>query len=295
MLDWICDERSKAIHSIRKQVIPRLLKKQFSVYIPVKDVKTWTPNVYSEGSNGFVDNMHPSPEKPDKYKSDSCFDFIPIDGQRLLLEQSRVPCTINANYFSPLRGSKYQLISCFAHLYQTNPPSLTDYQQSSTAQTFFYRINNLPAFIEVNRLHTKISPYFKSASLRTRTLSGRESTFMRSPSISSEIKKIGNDSVVGEESVVSDKAIIKRSVIGKNCHIGEKAHISNSVVLDGVSIEPGAVIHNSLICSNVYVTEKSEVKDSVLGFGLKLEAPEEKIDKETLIAEDDDSELLDDE
>lgn len=51
--------------------------------------------------------------------------------------------------------------------------------------------------------------------------------------------KVGSDSIIGPNCQISDKTSVKRSTIGASTVIKEKVKITNSIIMNGVTIEEG--------------------------------------------------------
>lgn len=53
------------------------------------------------------------------------------------------------------------------------------------------------------------------------------------------LSKVGGDSIIGALSQIADKTSIKRSTIGTSTTVKEKVKITNSIIMNGVTIEEG--------------------------------------------------------
>lgn len=51
--------------------------------------------------------------------------------------------------------------------------------------------------------------------------------------------KVGGDSIIGAFCQIADKTSIKRSTIGASTTVKEKVKITNSIIMNGVTIEEG--------------------------------------------------------
>lgn len=115
--------------------------------------------------------------------------------------------------------------------------------------SLFVRVNNLPAYMEINRL------YLKEQAKNNNNNNNNSNHTVNNKSLAN----IGADCIIGEECELGERTTVKRSVIGKNVKIGKKCRISASVILDGAKIDDEVQLENCIIGKNVKIELKSRL------------------------------------
>ena len=78
------------------------------------------------------------------------------------------------------------------------------------------------------------------------------------------------NSILGKNSVCADNSHLIRSVVGSNCNIKANVKISDSVIMDGVTIEEGSVIQASILCPDSRVGKKSSLERCLVSSGYQI-------------------------
>lgn len=285
VVDYIC--RDKSLESVRFQLLPRLIRKQFRSRKTIPTFDEWPPQ--SDDAQSHAPEASSEPKAADEMLK-SCIDISP---EALLARHlSLAPAWGDS---APLqRGSSmtFDAISCFA------------YMPDGDDAVFCYRANHIAAYFEANRQASRLLPIFLLAAESDDVEAGVEvarpppsTSVVRSDSASTpggrSRHQVGPDSIVGVGTQLAEKAVVKRSVVGKNCSLGEKTTLSNSVVMDGVVIGKGLVVvifillvniffpytniffyrctvQGCLLASSVRIDDRCEVKDCLIGAGFHL-------------------------
>ena len=78
------------------------------------------------------------------------------------------------------------------------------------------------------------------------------------------------NSILGKDSVCADSSHLVRSVVGANCRIKSNVKISDSVIMDGVTIEEGCVVQASVICADAKVGKKCSLERCLVSGGYQV-------------------------
>lgn len=237
---WVCDfiKAEERISTIKGELIPYLVKKQFSV--TSKDIKKCndfevedTPNPKSNIQNG----------EPGRKISD----FINKDEMI-----SNVQEFSSWNDHSSALKSAYmdRPLRCYGFIIDKG-------------QGICLRANNLHAYIELNRKIERILPSVAP---------NIDFKLVHTSSIVNPKSQIGEECLIGEESKVSEKTTLKNCIIGSQCVVEPKVRLTNCILMDKVTIKSGGNIQGSLLCDNVTVGEKCSMKDSIVGVGKRVES-----------------------
>eukprot|EP00112_Aurelia_sp_Birch-Aquarium-sp1_P015881 Seg3555.2 transcript_id=Seg3555.2/GoldUCD/mRNA.D3Y31 product="Translation initiation factor eIF-2B subunit gamma" protein_id=Seg3555.2/GoldUCD/D3Y31 len=224
VIDFIAENRS--FESLKADAIPYLITKQFSS----SKAKTKT----NGDLNSSMSSLPEGNPKPD------LFSFALEDDLTSTTRHWSLHPDINGN------SDSHNVIRCHGY---------------TTDGNLCLRINNLPAYIHINREITKLLP----------TIAPNIEKVHSTVHVK-EKSQIGSDCIVGEGNSISENVSIKRSVIGKHCKIGSKVKISNSIVMEYVTIEDGCNIQGSVICNNAYIKEGCTIKDCQVGANHSVKA-----------------------
>ncbi|XP_054616700.1 translation initiation factor eIF-2B subunit gamma [Dunckerocampus dactyliophorus] len=227
VVDFLTD--NKSISSVRGELVPYLVRKQFS--------KTRS-NPKSKDDT----------EEQSKKKSDDSINSELLISSRddplLQLAQERSCWNDHRGDMSEAyHGGK---LRCYVHIMD---------------QGLCYRVNTLAAYIEANRLVSKLL---------------FEEPAAHPSAVISERCQIGSDSMIGALCQIADKTSIKRSTVGSSTTIKEKVKVTNSIIMHGVTIEEGCNIQGSVICSNAVIGRGSDLKYCLVGNGQRLEPGAER-------------------
>ncbi|CAK9437143.1 uncharacterized protein LODBEIA_P15510 [Lodderomyces beijingensis] len=114
----------------------------------------------------------------------------------------------------------------------------------------FFRVNNLPVWMEANR-------YFMKQQAMNKGSQSQQQQQQQSKDKAGA--HVGNDSMVGEQTVLGEKTNVKKSVIGANCIIGKKVRLNACLLLDRVKIEDDVQLDNCIIGCDVIIGSKSRL------------------------------------
>ena len=150
-------------------------------------------------------------------------------------------------------------INCVANVVRTtNYSSTTNNATNVSSSIFCIRSNNLSGFIEAN----------KRIALES-TGSGMDVKARNSI-----------HSLVGDKNTsIAINAHIIRSVIGSNCVVGAAAKITDSIVMEGVTIEDGVVLQATVVCSDAKIGKKSSLERSLVSSGYKVHPESQFVDE----------------
>ncbi len=69
---------------------------------------------------------------------------------------------------------------------------------------------------------------------------------------------------------MAGKTTTKHSTLGSNCKVEEKVRLSNSILMDDVTLREGCLVTGSLLCDGAVVPERCEIKDCIVGKGAAI-------------------------
>jgi len=84
--------------------------------------------------------------------------------------------------------------------------------------------------------------------------------------------KTGESLVDASSGVSGGVILVGGTSIGRGCVIGAGSRIDDSVLFDGVTVEPGAVVRNSIIAAGVRIGANVRIQDCVIGEGASIGA-----------------------
>jgi len=227
---WVIDfvASNESITSIKGELIPRLVKKQFS-----KLTKRGETEDEDDGGGG-------GPEGENREGGSDIQSFIPKDpmtdlAQRLSFWNDHTGDLKEAYHGRPLR--------CYAFIQETGS---------------CYRANTLHSFCELNRQMARLWPavapnrepvnFHPTANIRPRA-------------------QVGSECLVGEGTTVSDKTTLKNSILGAGCLVEEKVRLTNCIMMDNVTVKEGCNLIGSIVCDGATVPEGCEIKDCIVAKG----------------------------
>ncbi|KAJ1354327.1 hypothetical protein KIN20_011226 [Parelaphostrongylus tenuis] len=137
-------------------------------------------------------------------------------------------------------------------------------------------VNNLGAYLEINKSVLKCLPRISSLIFTGRVFDGRLNGIHT------------NESLVAEDVKVGERALIKKSVIAPRCTVGEKSNIQGSVVMEGSTIGRDVKITQSIICCGAVIGDNSELVNVIVTKDQKVGA-NAKIHNEVVDCDDEDN------
>ncbi|EDK45184.1 conserved hypothetical protein [Lodderomyces elongisporus NRRL YB-4239] len=136
-------------------------------------------------------------------------------------------------------------------------------------EALFYRVNNLPVWMEANRHFMKqqaMNGGRNQLQTQTQTQTQQQQSQQQSQqqiaSKGKAVAHVGADSLVAESTQLGEKTNIKKSVVGSGCVIGKKVRINASLILDNVTIEDDVQLDNCIIGHNAIIHSKSKLTNS---------------------------------
>ena len=86
-------------------------------------------------------------------------------------------------------------------------------------------------------------------------------------------KPEAGEALVDESAGVAHGVILMGgTTVGRGCEIGAGARVDDSVIFDGVTIEPGAMVRNSIIAAGARIGANARITDCVIGEGATVGA-----------------------
>lgn len=229
--------KNQSISSIRGELVPFMVRKQFS--------KTFTsPKVKDDA------------DEQNQKKNDSSTNHELLLSSR---DESLLQLAQERSCWNDHRGDMNEAyhggkLRCYVHIMD---------------QGLCYRVNTLPAYIDANRLASKLF----------------EEPAVHPSAVISERCQMGSDSIIGAQCQIADKTSIKRSTIGNSTIIKEKVKVTNSIIMHGVTVEEGCNIQGSVICSNAVIGRGADLKYCLVGNGQRIE-PEAERTNEVIVGTD---------
>ncbi|KAI1883235.1 hypothetical protein AGOR_G00243130 [Albula goreensis] len=230
VVDFLAD--NKSISSIRGELVPYLVRKQFSkFYSSQKNKEDLDQNLKKKETNTNAE-IH----------------IGSMDDEQLQLVQERSCWNDHRGDMSEAyHGGK---LRCYVHIMEDG---------------MCYRINTLAAYIEANRMAPKLMeepPVHPSAAISERSLVGADSIIGASCQVSDKtsIKR----STIGSSSVVKEKVKIASSIIMSGVTIEEGCNIQGSVICSNAIIGRGADLKYCLVGSSQRIEPEAERTNEVI-------------------------------
>ncbi|KPP62982.1 Translation initiation factor eIF-2B subunit gamma-like [Scleropages formosus] len=218
----------RSISSIRGELVPCLVRKQFSKFSSLqKNKEEPNQNMKKKDANTNSENHIASADD----------DLLELALNRSCWNDHR------GDMCGAYHGGK---LRCYVHIME---------------EGMCYRVNTLAAYIEANRLASKLF----------------EEPAIHPSAVISERSVVGSDSIIGTYCQIAEKASVKRSTIGASTTIKEKAKITNSIIMNGVTIEEGCNIQGSVICSHATICRGADIKYCLVGNSQRVEAEGEHL------------------
>ncbi|GFO19053.1 translation initiation factor eif-2b subunit gamma, partial [Plakobranchus ocellatus] len=187
------------LSSLQGELVPLVVKKQMSTFHPAK----LQEEAGMDSPNGDL--------KLDKKK-----DLVDYAGETCnkLSHTIKSLSLTSPNFGSNEDAAQKDLIRCYA------------YRQTSG---FCVRTNTIAAYAEASKQMPRLTSQFFLPK-QTAFQNVPENTIIKPKS------QVGADSMLGENVEIGEKVSIKKSVLGKFCRVGDGVKITNSVIMDDVSI-----------------------------------------------------------
>jgi len=142
------------------------------------------------------------------------------------------------------------------------------------------RVNTIQSYIDANNtIPRSVTPYLPLEPIA-------KNNFIHESAVIDPKTQIGHECVVGASTTIADKGSVKKANIGKHCKIGPLVKISNSIIMDHVTIKEKCTITNSIICSSVYIGANCNITNCQVGSSYSLE-PNSEHKNESLVREED--------
>ncbi|KAG7456960.1 hypothetical protein MATL_G00241450 [Megalops atlanticus] len=230
VVDFLAD--NKSISSIRGELVPYLVRKQFSKSVnSQKNKEDLDQNLKKKDTNMNAEIRISSK-----------------DEEQLQLARER-SCwnDHHGDMADAYHGGK---LRCYVHIMEDG---------------MCYRVNTLAAYIEANRLAPKLSeepPVHPSAVISERSLVGADSIIGASCQISDKtsIKR----STIGASTVIREKVKITNSIIMNGVTIEEGCNIQGSVICSSAVIGRGADIKYCLVGNSQRIEAEAERTNEVI-------------------------------
>ncbi|XP_026886062.2 translation initiation factor eIF-2B subunit gamma [Electrophorus electricus] len=223
---------NKCISSLRGELVPYLVRKQFS--------KATTP-----GSNG--EHTDQNLKRSDANAGLELLISSRDDGLLQLAEERSCWNDHHGDMSEAYHGGR---LRCYAHIMEKG---------------MCYRANTLAAYVEANRVAPKLfdeSPVHPSAVVSERSLVGGDSIIGPFTNIADKtsIKR----SNIGAYTVVKEKVKISNSIIMNGVTIEEGCNIQGSVICNGAVISRGADLKYCLVGSCQHIEPEAERTNDVI-------------------------------
>ncbi|XP_048395970.1 translation initiation factor eIF-2B subunit gamma isoform X3 [Stegostoma tigrinum] len=237
MKKWVLDflVENKSFMSIRSELIPFLVRKQFAA--------PGSSQLYKTGAN------------EDQKKNSKSIDILSYAKEDDLLNLARDKSFWNDHHGDmndPYHGTK---LRCYVHIMK---------------EGMCYRVNTLASYIEANRQAPRfMSALFQeetlihpSAQIADRYMVGTDSMigYMTKVAEKTSIKR----SIIGASCTIKEKVKIANSIIMHNVTIEEGCCIQGSVICSRAVIEKGADVKDCLVGSTLRVDAKSKHVNEVI-------------------------------
>ncbi|XP_031418996.1 translation initiation factor eIF-2B subunit gamma [Clupea harengus] len=230
VVDFLLD--NKSISSIRGELVPYLVRKQFS-----KSMNSQRPK----------DDADQDQKKKDRNAN---LDILVPSKDDSLLELTRERSCWNDHRGDMSEAYHGGKLRCYVHLME---------------EGMCYRVNTLAAYIEANRMAPKLfddPPVHPSAVVAERSLVGADSIIGASCQISDKtsIKR----STIGASTTVKEKVKITNSIIMNGVTIEEGCNIQGSVICSNAVIGRSADIKYCLVGSSQRIEPEAERTNEVI-------------------------------
>ena len=240
---WVCDflKKEERISTIKGELIPKLVKNQFSVTSDQIADKSIAANEVDDTPNQTIPVQNVDTEKK------GICEFITEDEMILKAQDFS-----SWNEHSGALKSAYmnRPLRCYAYIMDKGHGTCL-------------RANHLYTYMELDRRADRIIPAVAP------TIEHK----LVHPSSNVDLKsQIGEECLVGEESIISEKTTIRGCIIGNNCTIEPKVRLTNCILMDNVTIKSGCNLQGTLICDNTIVNERCELKACIVGNGKNVDA-----------------------
>ena len=243
VLNWLCDNNE--IISIKEDLLPLLVKCQYSKVLRSQV----NISEFSRAENGV---------------STLTDDLCAISDEQLLLSPAMKYLSLEEQLVDSSKKSSAPSTAPSPRsglLAEHHSSSLNDSDgilclvnvnlcpELLSANKYCVRVNTIPAYFEINRLIEK--PLNGSRIATTAEINA--------------LAQLGPDCIVGEGTKVSERTSVKKSVIGAHCNVGKFVKISNSIIMDYVTLEDGVKLETCIISSGAIVRAKSSLTGCEVG------------------------------
>lgn len=230
VVDFLVD--NKSISSIRGELVPYLVRKQFS-----KTSQSQRPK----------DDSNQDQKKKDRNAN---LDILTSSKDDSLLQLARERSCWNDHHGDMSEAYHGGKLRCYVHLME---------------EGMCYRVNTLAAYIEANRMAPKLfddPPVHSSAVVSERSQVGADSIIGASCQISDKtsIKR----STIGASTTVKEKVKITNSIIMNGVTIEEGCNIQGSVICSNALIGRGADIKYCLVGNSQRIEPEAERTNEVI-------------------------------
>ncbi|KAG8014149.1 Translation initiation factor eIF-2B subunit gamma, partial [Nibea albiflora] len=235
VVDFLVD--NKSISSIRGELVPYLVRKQFSKTTNSQKIKDDAEDQNQKKSDGPTNNelLISSRDEP----------LLQLAQERSCWNDHR------GDMSEAYHGGK---LRCYVHIMDEGP---------------CYRFI-IYSFVILGACHLIMFVSLLSFPYQAPKLC--EEPAVHPSAVISERCQMGSDSIIGAMCQVADKTSIKRSTIGNSTTVKEKVKVTNSIIMHGVTIEEGCNIQGSVICSNAVIGRGADLKYCLVGNGQRIEA-----------------------
>ncbi|XP_030631063.1 translation initiation factor eIF2B subunit gamma [Chanos chanos] len=230
VVDFLVD--NKSITSIRGELVPYLVRKQFS-----------------KSANSQV-NTEDNDQNQKKKDANANLEILSSSKDDDLLQLARERSCWNDHRGDMNEAYHGGKLRCYVHIME---------------EGMCYRVNTLAAYIEANRMAPKLfeePPVHPSADVSERSLVGGDSIIGASCRISDKtsIKR----STIGASTVVKEKVKITNSIIMNGVTIEEGCNIQGSVICSNAVIGRGADIKYCLVGNGQRIEPEAERTNEVI-------------------------------
>lgn len=240
---WVCDliHTDDRFSSIRGEVLPYLVKKQFSKNAIVEPVAAAKRNLQDETPNAKLEAKNEDSKGIDDYLE--CLERTHLEAESLSSWNPK-PGDLQSSY-------KDRILRCYAYV--------VDQGAGICA-----RVNTLQNLVDLNKKAERILPQFVN----------EDFTNAHPNSQVDQKSNLGPECFVGEGTVISERTTIQNCVIGSNCVIEPKIRLTDCIIMDNVTVKSMSNVTGSFVCDNATIGTKSTVKNSIVGKHIEV-GPEE--------------------
>ncbi|XP_043941696.1 translation initiation factor eIF-2B subunit gamma [Protopterus annectens] len=234
VVDFLAD--NKSITSIRGELVPYLVRKQFSSFTSSKQK---------------VEDMDHDPKKKAQQSLD-IYSFLKDDELTELARDKSCWNDHRGDMEEAYHGAK---LRCYAHIMN---------------EGMCYRVNNLALYIEANRQVPKMLPIFgiddllihASAQITDKSLVGTDSMIDAFTQIGERTSI--KHSIIGTSCNISEKVKITNSIIMNGVTIEDGCSIQGCVICSNAVVAKGADVKDCLIGSGITIEAKSKRLNEVI-------------------------------